>query len=368
MRHDWTILGLGLLALLEGCGARPNDIGSAGAPVVLDTSTPLAEAQQAANAAFAQNYVAQCTASGQNPTVLLTGFGHFMDITQNPTGLMVQSLVPAAMYPATAAPAGQVEDPSTQTSVAVSTLTLPGVGQVDVCAMIVPVYWDLAAILIAKEIDSFGPSFVMMNGVADATQPLWLELGSVNEAQIDPDGSQNLSPAADAGDAGALPPLVPTASAADFARPLLASWSSIQNGALGAIQTESAVPSDDGTTTFGAVVTGALFAGFPRDNTYLCNDTTYLVNYLMDYPGQSVELMQPSTGGPGVSIALQNNASAVPREFVHWPTTLSGSLVTAGAQVMEAIMAAQLSSLASGDTPTRGDNSMADPSLAPTGP
>jgi hypothetical protein len=364
MRHHWTILAAtSCFAFATGCGSRPDGAQSQAAPVVVDTRTPLAQAQQAANAAFAEAYVAQCSSDGSRPTVLVTGFGHFMDITDNPTGRMVEALVPAAAYPTTSAPAGQVEDPATQTSVAAATLNLPGVGDVDVCAMIVPVYWDLAAILISKEIDAFGPGFVLMNGVADATQPLWFELGSVNQAQIDPDGSQNLLPASPDGGV-ALPPLVPTAGPSDFARPLLASWGSIQGAALGAIASQAAVSSSDGTTTFGATVTGAVFAGFPRDNTYLCNDTTYLVNYLMDHPGQSVELLQPSTGGPGVVAMLANDASNVPREFVHWPTTLTGPLVTAGSQVMQAILAAQLASLASGDTPTRGDNAMADPSLA----
>ena len=51
--------------------------------------------------------------------------------------------------------------------------------------MILPVYWDLAAILIAKEMDSFEPAFVMMNGVAGQRQPIWIELGATNEGVPD---------------------------------------------------------------------------------------------------------------------------------------------------------------------------------------
>ena len=52
------------------------------------------------------------------------------------------------------------------TGVATTTIVLAGAGPVDVCAMILPVYWDLAAILVAKEIDAFRPNLVLMNGVA----------------------------------------------------------------------------------------------------------------------------------------------------------------------------------------------------------
>ncbi len=326
--------------------------------MVVDTSTALAQQQQAANAAFADGYVAQCSSDGSRPTVLVTGFGHFLSITDNPTGRMIEAMVPGTVYPTTVGAAGQVENPATQTSVATATLMLPGIGAVDVCGMIVPVYWDLAAILIAKEIDAFGPNFVLMNGVAETTQPLWLELGSVNQAEVAEDGSQNLTPASDG---GPLLPLVPTASPSDFARPLLASWNALQTAALGAIAAQTQT-----TPAFGQTVTGVVYGGFPRDNTYLCNDTTYVVNYLMDHPGQSVELLQPSTGEPGVVASLANDHSAVAREFVHWPTTMSGNLVAPGVQVLQAIAAAQLTSLASGDSPTRGDNAMADPSLAPS--
>ncbi|MBC7018179.1 hypothetical protein, partial [Salmonella enterica] len=100
------------------------------------------------------------------------GFGRFMSIRDNATGRIVSAVVPSARYPETAPPpAGVVDPPAQQLSVSSATLVLPGAGPVDVCAMILPVYWDLAAILIAKEMDAFQPTFVMMNGVAGDRQP-----------------------------------------------------------------------------------------------------------------------------------------------------------------------------------------------------
>jgi hypothetical protein len=59
--------------------------------------------------------------------------------------------------------------------------------------------------------------------------------------------------------------------------------------------------------------------------------------------------------------ALQR-ATGVPRVFVHWPSDLADRHHGAAADVMRAIIAAQLAASARGGTPTIGDNSLADPS------
>src|SRR5438093_6466108 len=147
--------------------------------VTVDTSTPAARAQYDADAAFATRYQPRCIPGNSGrPRVLVTGFGRFLETRDNATGRMVSALVPAARYPLTnPPPAGQVDDPAPQTSVALSTLNLPS-GPVDVCAMIVPVHWDLAAILIAKQVDGFSPEFGLMDGVAGEVQEPWPETGS----------------------------------------------------------------------------------------------------------------------------------------------------------------------------------------------
>jgi hypothetical protein len=341
------------------CSSSPGGpTNAAGGAVVVDTGGDAGAAQQAADVAFADVYSPRCTSDGSRPRLLVTGFGHFEDITFNASGEMIARLVPGVVYPPPPAPAtqGAVEDPATQTSVAVARISLPGVGDVDACGMILPVDWDLAAILIAKEIDSFLPQFVLMNGVADPTQPLWLELGSVNEAEPSPDASQNLTPQ------GFNAPLIPGLDTSDFARPLLASWSAIQGAAAGAITAQADV--SEGGATFSTVMSGALYAGFPRStNTYLCNNVTYVVNYLMDHPGTAEQLIVSSTTGQGASVAIQHDVRVAPREFLHWPSTLTGAWLDAGASVLAAVAGAELAAIASGNAPTRGDESMADPNL-----
>ncbi|MEO6420402.1 MAG: hypothetical protein ABIP39_13380, partial [Polyangiaceae bacterium] len=185
-----------LAAMLTGCALDGTvDPDASEDAVVVDTKSPLARAQYDANVAFANKYQASCKSAGKNPRVLVVGFGRFLDNDNNATGRIVEKLVPAAVYPATTKPsAGKVDLPGPQTRVALGKLSLPTSGDVDVCAMIVPVYWDLAAILVAKEVDAFGPNLVMMNGIADTTQDLWIELGSVNKAMALTDGSDALVP------------------------------------------------------------------------------------------------------------------------------------------------------------------------------
>jgi pyrrolidone-carboxylate peptidase len=315
------------------------------------TSTPEQRAQYDANVSFALNYRARCgvglstnTSGTRRPRVIVTGFGRFLSNPSNATGRMVAGLVPGMRYPMTTRPPeGQVDDPAPQTAVASATVMLEGVGAVDVCAMVLPVYWDLAAILVLKEVQAFGPDFVMMNGIAGERQELWLELGSVNRALVLPDGSDVLVPAPPSG--ARFAPIVPSASASELALGLRLSYSRVQRAALDAIATKASVV--EGGERFDAFVRGVFRAGFPRDsNTYLCNNTTYVVNYAMAHPNTTLTLMQASPALSGrvnrVGIKLTRDARAVPRVFVHWPSALTGAHLDAGRSVMRAIIAAQI--------------------------
>jgi hypothetical protein len=324
--------------------------------VVVDTSNPRARAQYEANVAFARAYAPRCSIRGSNKRVLVTGFGRFLSNSTNATGQIVSRLVPEATYPMTTQPEdGAVDPPEPQTSVALGTVQIDG-APVDVCAMILPVYWDLAAILIAKELEAFAPDFVMMNGIAGSHQPLWIELGSVNRAMALEDGSDVLRPVPPAGQTHA--PIVPGAAARDEKKGLLLSWNAVKTGALQAIAARK--------DTLGSVLDGAAFAGYPRSsNTYLCNNTAYVTNYVMSYPGRSVTLLKASTSPTSVRTRVARDLRQVPRVFVHWPSALKGDQLDAAADVMKAIMGAQLAATARGDRATVGDNAMAE--ISPSG-
>ena len=358
-RLGWAVT-LGLGALGCGSGAASSDE----LDVVVDTEGELAWAQYQANLELAASYEARCQAEpSDRPRVLVTGFGRFQSKTINATGLMVSELLDALEYPMTAPPAaGEIDPPGPQLAVALETVTLETVGEVDVCAMVLPVFWDLASVLVLKEVEAFEPDFVMMNGVAGSEQPLWLELGAVNRAVKLSDGSDILMPIED----GA--PLIADASADDMARPNLASWEALDVAAEKAI--DERADERAGDKRFGDVLSGALFAGYPRDsNTYLCNNTTYVVGYVLDHPGTTVRLLEASHvrdgSEGGLDVELQADLAHVPRLFVHWPSSLAEGLEATGAEVMRALLDAQLAASLGGDEPTRGDNAIAE--LVPAG-
>lgn len=334
--------------------------------VKVDTSTKKARAQYDANVAFARSYKPRCKASGASRRVLLTGFGRFLTIGDNATGRMLEGLVPSAVYPETSPPApNAVDPPGPQLSVGSGSLELAGLGAVDVCALILPVYWDLAAILIAKELDSFRPDLVVMNGVYPGATWLTLELGTVNRAVPEKDGSGNLSPIAGRGGEGfwGFAPLIDGLPASDDARGLLLSYPEVRAAAEAAI----VVRGDDqeGGRSLREVLTSVKYGGFPRDNTYLCNNTAYTTGYLLDHPGKTVPLLRASKPLAGrinkVDTRVTFDGRDVPRVFVHWPDALVGEHLRSAGDVLKAIVAAQLQA----HTPAvRGDNAWADLDLA----
>jgi pyrrolidone-carboxylate peptidase len=343
--------------------------------VTVDTSSAAARRQYDANVAFALGYVPRCAPAASSaalapgetrrPRVLVTGFGRFMSVGNNATGRIVSALVPEAAYPETSPPiAGEVDPPDAQLSVGTRTLILPAAGEVEVCAMILPVYWDLAAILVASEMEAFRPDLVLMNGVAGHRQPLWLELGATNQAAALDDGSNQLRPFVDPTRRHA--PIVEDAAESEAARGNLLSWSAVASAAEAAID-RHAGELDEGTR-FDASVHGVRLAGYPRtSNTYLCNNLTYVTGYVMDHPGEQVRLLRASVPEPGrpnwVDVRLSGDLSNVPRAFVHWPADLATRHHQAGAEVMRAMVDAQLTALRDGDLPTVGDNADADSTL-----
>ncbi|AKU95404.1 hypothetical protein AKJ09_02068 [Labilithrix luteola] len=333
----------------------------------MDTRTEAARRQYDANVKFAMSYSARCTVpKGHRRRVLVTGFGRFGRIGDNATGRIVSALVPGARYPETSPPTepGAVDPPEPQLSVATTTLDLPSGESVDVCGMILPVYWDLATILIAKELEAFDPALVVMNGVAAERQPIWLELGATNRAKPLEDGSSQLRPAVR--DDESFAKIIDGAPASEDARGNLLSWQAVESAARKTI-IELADEIDNGVR-FGDVLDDVRLAGYPRSsNTYLCNNVTYATGWLMSHPGRHVRLLRASPPLPGaindVPIGLRKDLRDVPRVFIHWPAALATAHHHAGARLMSAIIDAQLAALSGGEAPTIGDNAFADSTL-----
>jgi hypothetical protein len=124
----------------------------------------------------------------------------------------------------------------------------------------------------------------------------------------------------------------------------------------------------DQGTRFGDVLQGVKLAGFPRNsNTYLCNNVTYVTGWLMSHPGRTVRLMRATPAKRGaindVPVTIRRDLSKIPRVFAHWPSHMADVHHKEGAEVMKAILGAQIAALAKGDLPTFGDNANAAPDL-----
>ena len=367
-RRFLVALALGACSVLAACSAESDPEGddpslSEENAVRVDTSSPQARAQYDANVAFVNGYRARCTAPRTGKKrVLVTGFGRFQSITDNATGRMVAGLLPDLAYPETAAPpAGEIDPPAKQLAVGFGTVRLPISGDVEVCAMVLPVFWDLAAVLAAKEIEAFGPDMVLMNGVAGGRQDVWIELGAVNKAATLDDGSDQLRPLPD--DPSRQAPIL-TRGPAERAN--LLSWSSTLAAAKAS--REASADEREGGVRFGDVVLGAKLAGYPRgSNTYLCNNITYVVGYLMDNPGTTVSLLRASVRVAGksndVRARISRDMRTTPRVFMHWPSELARVHTARGRGLMLGVIDAQIAHPAS-DAPTRGKKADAAPDLA----
>jgi len=361
---------LALAAALTACGS--DEPASQTGNLMVGTETEEQWAQYAANVRFALEYEPTCVTLGpedpeavdpmepQRPRVLVAGYGRFGSNRTNATGQTVSALLPELEYPMTdRPPSGEVDEPGPQTAVGLGSIELPLSGAVDVCAMIIPVYWDLAAILVLKEIEAFNPDFVLMNGIAGGRQPLWIELGSVNSAMSSTDGSGVLEP-----EQGS--PLIPYATEDERLRGLLLSWEAVRGAAETAISDRADAVQDG--EALENILSGAKLAGFPRaSNTYLCNNVAYTVGYLMDHAGQTTRLLEPShprEGFPsGIDLTMTDDHSATPRVFMHWPSQLQGTHIDAAAEVMKAMIDVQLVALSDAggvEAPTRGTNDIAE--------
>lgn len=364
MRTGWAIaiVGVALAASAPGCAPETEDPGSQESDVIVDTRSELAWRQYVANVRFAEGYAPRCATrttedgAARRPRVLITGFGRFLDNRENATGRILSALIPELAYPFSDPPAeGEIDDPAAQLAIAQSTIVLPGAGEVDVCAMILPVFWDLASFLVLHEAAAFEPDLVLMNGIAGAAQPIWMELGSTNAAVGLPDGSGILLPIASG------TPLLAGLPEEDQARGLLMSWDEVRAAAEAAIADRAGEVDRDGVA-FGDLLRGVRYAGYPRSsNTYLCNNTTFVVSWAMDNPGVPFRLLEasdPREGGPtGLDVVLEADLRDVPRDFVHWPSAIQGDHLAHAADVMAAIVDAQL---VAETPPTRGDPARAD--------
>lgn len=350
-RH--LLRSLVLLPLLLGGCAGEN--ASSESDVRVDTKSALARKQYDANVAFANTYRSRCNAAAPGKHVIVMGYGRFQDVTDNTAGRLVE-IVSGAKYPLTKRPApGQIDPPGPQTSVATRTVQVAGVGTASICGVIVPTFWDLAPILLSREIEAFKPSVVIMNGVIGGERgiPMRIELGSDNTAITDDaDGSGILRAFSSSGKLEPVP-VIPGAPNALASR---MSWEAVRSAALAKQAYEGGGLSNE--------ISAIHLGGYPSEFlNYLCNNVVYVTNHLMANPGKSVQLLEPSIplskADRGVTTTLKGDFRKTARAFIHWPD-VSPDLRDGAASMLRAIVDAQLLATSKGDLPTPGDNRDAD--------
>lgn len=346
-----------LAGLLTGCTAQDDAPSTDEGEVRIDTTGDTERAQYDAAVDFVTNYQPRCTKPRADGVkrVLISGYGRFMSNRNNATGRIVSALAGLA-YPETNPPAAGAVDPlAPQLAVRTQTVRWPESGAVEICALILPVVWDVAPIVLLRELAAFKPDLVLMNGIADVHQDLWIELGGVNEAAPYQDGTNLLVPYTRDGES------IPLLDGAPATHPNSMSWDIVSRAANAAIERATADHPELADILYGAVL-----AGFPRSgNTYLCNNITFTTSYLMDSPGTRARLLEASTPIEGrtnfVDVRLPGDFRAIPRTFLHWPSALEdGDGPAIGARIVAALADAQLSAI---EPPSPGNNDLADPSL-----
>jgi len=241
------------------------------------------------------------------PRVLLSGFGPFPNTPRNATEQIVRALgveLRAGRVPGFAAGRGRVRLPSGRSAL--------------VSAMVLPVVWDAAAMLVAKEARALRPKVILMSGVASPVQPLMLERGA----------SRARLAARDAWG-------VRHARRVPFARPrpLPLRFDVAEEAGRLALAREV-----EGTPTLGEVMLGVA-AGAPRaDNAYVCNATAHGVVTLL---GRSTRMLRSRAAPEGV-VAPSARLGRVDCGFLHWPRDLRQEHIAGSARILVAMIDALL--------------------------
>jgi pyrrolidone-carboxylate peptidase len=227
----------------------------------------------------ASSYRANEPRAARGRRVLVTGFGPFGPHARNVTSEIASAFA-----------GGRASRPVTGTRAHV-------VDAGPVRAVVLPVIWDLAAIVALREIDAFAPDVVLMNGIASASSPVTLERGACNVASARFDATGEVRPHGKG--PSAIVPSEPRRARAlpfDFTGGLAAARDALEPGGVRA-RTSAARES----------------------NAYLCNQLTYLVDLALG-TGRPLRLLRAHHAPEGVSVRMSREHAHVKRVFVHWPS------------------------------------------------
>jgi hypothetical protein len=266
----------------------------------------------------------------------VTAFGRFAGHPVNASANIACALLgKAATFPP---PPGDdtPDDPATHVQQLSGTIDLPRAGAIDLHVLVLPVMWDLAAMLALFAAARVRPDAMLMNGVAGPRCAIGIESTASNLAAVRDDASGRLRPRVDAGGGGPVP-ILPHVD--ERRRALTIDAARVRRAALAAHATHAATV-ERGQRLDAIAPTVEVLSG--RDeNVYLCNQIAYLVERALAHPERTLRLLRDERD-VGVDVAMDPPLARIPRGFVHWPSTLVGAHVAAGAHLLRAMLDAML--------------------------
>jgi pyroglutamyl-peptidase len=241
------------------------------------------------------------------PRVVLSGFGPFPGVSRNATADMIRAL---------GASAGIDLAPRSYRArdfvVGAGMARLPSGRTAHVSLMVLPVVWDVAAALVAKQARALRASLVIMSGIAAPVQPIFIELGATCAHTRAPD-------------AFGLRPRPVATRASDLSMTLDAHRA--ESAARDAIAHEASV-----APRFGEVVRGVVCRTAGSENAYVCNATAYGVAAMSR---RRVRVLRTGACPSGVELARTFRPA---QGFLHWPSDTDATDATACARVLSAIV------------------------------
>jgi len=245
--------------------------------------------------------------SADAPRVLLSAFGPFPGVPRNATAEIVRAVAASAgialRAPSFRAPeflAGRGE------------LALAS-GRTCRCSiLILPVVWDAAAALVAKEARAARASLVLMSGVAGPAQPIYVEAVATGARAASRDAF-GLRPVRRSISARSLPATFDVDTARD----------AIDR----ALHAELA-----GAPALGEVIHGAVRRESRGENAYVCNATAHVAARAVR---RSVAVLRSRGEPEGLRVARFGPAK---HGFVHWPRDIAPEHAPACARVLLAMV------------------------------
>lgn len=302
--------------------------------MILDTEREASFARYQAGLAFARAYHPRGRPTTDGPRVMVTGFGPFGPHRTNATAGIVNRLLDSRDPGDPGDPRGPARDLEPRgphhVAVAQGVVALEGQGPVEICALKLPVAWDLAALVVIREAEAFGPDVLVMSGIAGARQPLFIELGALNRA-------------ARRADAALVVPRGEVVVAEADTVDNRASFVALRDAARDAIASEHARD-----PSLAEVLPTARLTPTRESNAYVCNNTTFAVGHALARPGARLTLFEashPRACDHGVVAGTERDLSRIPRLFLHWPSALSRTGEEAAARVLKAMVARQLATM-----------------------